>query len=221
MTVVTLSRQLGSGGDEIAARVCELLAYRYFDKQLMIEAAADAGLRENEVVDFCEDKYIVKDFLSRVFRDKPRTVKHLLIREEEHGPIEPLSARTLNEAECVDLVRYTVVSAYQQGGIVIMGRGGQAILRDKPGALHVRVVAPYDLRIQRLRSRGMSGISQIKAYIAQQDRASAEYLHRFFGIQWDDPTNYHLVINTGLTALDTAARIIADAVRQIEAAAIA
>jgi cytidylate kinase len=50
MAVITISRQIGSGGEEIAQQVCEALRYRYFDKQLLIEAAAESGLaREHEV----------------------------------------------------------------------------------------------------------------------------------------------------------------------------
>jgi cytidylate kinase len=218
MAIITLSRQSGSWGDEIAARVCDLLNYRYFDKQLMLETAAEVGLGEAEVVDFSEDSYEVQDFISRLFRSGPRTVKHVIVREEEHGLIDPLTDTTLNETQCASLVRYAVLMAYQTGNTVIVGRAGQAILRDKPGVLHVRIVAPMDLRIQRLRAQGMSGISDIKAKIGQQDRAAAEYLDRFFGIKWDDPANYHLLINTGMMGVEEAAQVIAAAVNQLKAA---
>lgn len=221
MAVVTLSRQVGSAGDEIAARICELLEYRYFDKQLMIEAAQDVGLCDHEVVDFSEEHYKMRDFLSRLFGGKPRTVKTLLRREEQHRLIDTLTARELDEAQCVELVRHTVLKAYEQGNIVIVGRGGQAILHDKPGVLHVRVVAPPSVRIQRLRERGMSGISEIKLTLAQQDRTTAEYLKRFFGIEWDDPAHYHLVLNTGMLDVEMAAQIVADAVRHVAPAGVA
>lgn len=215
MTVVTLSRQVGSKGDEIAAKVCDRLGYRYFDKQMIIEAAADLGLCEHEVIDFSEDSYKMQDFISRLFRAGPRTVKQRLIREPEHGLIEPLTAHTLDEAHCADLVRRAVLAAHEQGDIVIVGRGGQAILRDAPGVLHVRVIAPQEQRIHRLREQGVSGVSEIKLTLVQRDRASAEYLKRFFDIAWDDPELYHLVVNTGLLTADAAAQVIVEAVRQI------
>jgi cytidylate kinase len=216
MAVVTLSRQIGSWGDEIAARACELLDYRYFDKQLMLETAAEVGLCEPEVIDFSEDRYEVQDFISRLFRSGPRTVKHVLVREDTHGLIDPLNARALNEVQCASLVRYAVLMAYETGDIVIVGRGGQAILKNKPGVLHVRVVAPPDVRLRRLREQGISGISEIKAKINQQDRATAEYLDRFFGIKGDDPANYHLLINTGLMSIEEAAQVIAASVGQLK-----
>ncbi len=215
MAVVTLSRQVGSGGDKIAEQVCDLLGYRYFDKQMIIEAAADTGLCEYEVVDFSEDSYKMQDFLARLFRAGPRTVKHLLIREPEHGPIETLTAQGLDESHCVDLVRRAVLAAHDKGDIVIVGRGGQAILHDKPGVLHLRVTAPFEQRVQWLRAQGVSGISEIKLTIMQKDRATAEYLKRFFGIEWDDPALYHMVINSAMLSPTAAAHVIAEAVRQV------
>lgn len=219
MAVITISRQVGSGGDEIAARVCERLGYRYFDKQAMLEAAEGAGLCEAEVVDFSEERYKVQDFLSRILRSRPRTVRQVLIREETHGPVDTLTARELDEERCVDLVRLAVRHAYEQGDMVIVGRAGQAILRGLPGVLHVRIVAPLEDRVRRLREQGMSGISEIKLTIADRDRASAAYLKRFFGISWDDPALYHVILNTGLLDLDLAAEIIVHAVQHLPLAA--
>ncbi len=220
MAVITFSRQLGSGGDEIATQVCERLNYQFFNKEMMIEAAADVGLCEQEVVDFSEDRYKVQNFLARLFRSRARLVKQVLVREEEHGFIDPLTARSLNEGQCVDFVRYTVLSAYESGNFVIVGRGGQAILRQKPNVLHVRVVAPLEQRIQTLRAGGMSGISEIKLAIERQDRAAAEYLDRFFGIVWDDPVNYHLVLNTAMMPTRIATEVVVAAAQQIQAATV-
>jgi cytidylate kinase len=221
MAVITLSRQIGSGGDEIAARVCELLGYRYFDKQLMVAVAADVGLREDEIVDFSEERYKVQDFLSRLLHSGPRPIKQLLVREETHRIIDALTVRQLDEMGCGSLVRYSVQRVYEQGNTVIVGRGGQAILKDRPGVLHVRVIAPPSRRIERLRAQGIVGVADIKATISQQDRATAEYLKRFFNIDWNDPSHYHLILNTGLLDINAAAQIIAAAVEQIKPVAVA
>lgn len=57
MAVITISRPYGSGGDEIAVRVCEMLGYRYFDKRWMAQVAPEVGLNEGEIVDFSEDQH--------------------------------------------------------------------------------------------------------------------------------------------------------------------
>ena len=67
MTVITISRQYGSGGDEVALRVCEMLEYRYFDKMLMRQVASEVGFSAGEIVDFSEDNYKVRSFLDRLF----------------------------------------------------------------------------------------------------------------------------------------------------------
>lgn len=216
MTVITISRQLGSGGDLIAAHICELLNYRHFDKEMMVEAAAHAGLCEAEVIDFTEDRYKVQDFISRLLRVRPRTVKEVMFREEQHGEVETLTSRTLDEEDCVSLVRYTVERAHHEDNMVIVGRGGQAILHGKPNVLHVRIIAPDETRFQHLRAAGMSGISEIKLKIRDSDRGSAEYLKRFFNIDWNDSHLYDLVLNTGRIGTLDAAEIIIAAVHAIE-----
>ena len=71
MAVTTISRQYGSGGDEITPRVCELLGYRFFDKRMMAWQASQAGLTEDEIVDFWVDSYkrdkAAADYLNRFY----------------------------------------------------------------------------------------------------------------------------------------------------------
>lgn len=211
MTVVTFSRQLGSGGDEIAMRVCDLLGYRYFDKRLMIEVAAEVGLSEHEIIDFSEDRYEVRNFFSRLFRAGPRSTTTVPIWQED------LRWRQLDADHSVEMVRHTVLAAYSTGNMVIVGRGGQAILGEKRDVLHIRVIAPMSERIKNLQRQGMTGIADIKVKINQQDRATAEYLSRFHNIQVDDPTLYHLVINTGRMDAEAAAHMIAAAAQKLPA----
>lgn len=63
MAVITISREVGSGGDQIAHRVCELLEYRYLDKLLLAQVAREQGISGTEVVDFSEDKYRLRGFI--------------------------------------------------------------------------------------------------------------------------------------------------------------
>jgi cytidylate kinase len=215
MAVITISRQFASGGDEIAARVCDLLGYRYFDKRLMIEVAAEVGLSEHEVVDFSEERYEVRNFLSRLLRAAPRSVATVTVWQEDATGQRALTDRQLDAEQCVQLVRHTVLAAYGSGNIVIVGRGGQAILSDKPNVLHVRIIAPMAERIKYLQRKGQTGIAEMKLKINQQDRATDEYLSRFHNIQVDDSANYHLVINTGRMDIETAACMIVNAVQRL------
>ena len=95
---------------------------------------------------------------------------------------------------------------------MIVGRGGQAILRNKPDVLHVRVEAPLDNRVQRLAGRANYSLGGAQDAAIKHDRASADYLNRFYHIDWSDPLLYDLVLNTGRLTVDAAAQLVVRAV---------
>ena len=223
MAVITISRQYGSGGDEIATRVCEVLGYRIFDKSLMAEVASEVGL-STEVVDFSEDDHRVRSFLERLLGGRgPRPVARVRIRTESPGGTDAVWIRTLDEQQAVDLVRGAIQAAYDQGNVVVVGRGGQAILRGMPDVLHVRVEAPLNLRVERVVALGeitlgaTSRRAQARDLVAQRDEAAADYLKRFYGVDWSEATNYHMVVNAAEWTTDTAAQLIVSAVGHIPA----
>ena len=216
MSVITISRQFGSGGDEIAAKVCSMLEYLYFDKQLMLQVAADMGLSEYEVVDFSEDTYKMRGFVDRVLSWRgPRVVAQVDTWKEE--PVGTITKEVieLDEANSMALVQKTILSVYGCENAVIVGRGGQAILKDKPNVLHVRIESPYSERVKRLRSRENYSPGGAKEAALKHDRTSSEYLQRFYGIDWNDPLLYDLVINTGKLSIETSAQLIVEAVKQL------
>jgi cytidylate kinase len=220
MAVITLSREIGSGGEEIARRVCDVLKYRYFDKQLMLEAAAGLGLPRDHVVDYSEDRYQVQNFFARLFRSGPRPVKTFPVELMDAAGNVTLTDATVNEERYVDLIKNAIWAAHTAGDVVIIGRGGQAVLQDRADVLHVRVVAPLAVRVERLQRVEKTSLDEAQQKISRQDRATAEYLARFFGIRWDDSTLYHLVVNTGKLGIEGAVQLIVDAVVQLRAGSV-
>lgn len=217
MTVITISRQVGSGSEEIAAQVAKLLGYRQFDKRLMVKVAAEMGLSESEVVDFSEEQYRAAGFLDRLLGRRAQPAVTVATRKRDNTGAEALTVEKLDEAFCVDLVRTAIQAAYEQGNFVILGRGGQAILQDRPDLFHVRITAPLEMRVRRIRAenKGFS-MEAAEEWAIEQDRRTAAYLKRFFGIRWDDPLLYHMMINTAKVQPWVAARFIANAVTQSE-----
>ena len=128
MAVVTISRQFGSGGTQIAEQVCETLSYRYLDKVLLTQVATAAGLSGKELVDFSEERSEVRNFLDRLLRPGPHGVARVQTRSQDAAGRETLSVEQLDEARCAKLVRGAIHTAYQQGDVVIVGRGGQVTL---------------------------------------------------------------------------------------------
>ena len=135
-TVITISRQVGSGGDEIALKVSKILGYAYFDKSLMVSVGKSLGVSEEDIADFCEDTYKVKSFVDRILlRKKPIAISLAL---KDNVQIR----KNLDEEECLSVIQTVINNLASRGKTVIVGRGGQAILKNKVGVLHVRIVAP-------------------------------------------------------------------------------
>lgn len=214
MTIVTLSRQHGSGGDKIAHRVCDLLGYSYFDKQTLAAVAAKAGLSSNEIIDFSIDTYRARNFFDHLLVGwrAPHTIAQSQTWQEE---LLESSGTLLSVEQNVRLVEKTLQAAYEEGNIVVVGRGGQACFKDKPNVLHVRVVAPLEDRISRVQNRQNLDASAARNLILKRDRASAAYLKRFYDVDWANPQLYHLVINTGFLTFETAAQLIVLAVNSL------
>lgn len=218
MTVITISRQFGSLGDEIAQKLCEVLGYQYFDKRLVMQAASEAGLSEQEIMDYSEENYKVHNFLDRML-SRPQTLGHVRVWKEDAQGIRSPDAIPLTEDTALDLVQKAIRHAHQVGNVVIVGRGGQVILQNEPDVLHVRVEAPLETRIQRVKQwRPLETSVDLRRaaqdLIEQKDAASADYLQSFYNVHWDDPALYHIILNTEKLSIDQAVSLLAHMARE-------
>jgi cytidylate kinase len=214
MAVITISRQYGSRGDEIAARVAELLGYAIFDKTMMARMAAEMGLTEQEIVDFSETNYRSQSFLDRLL-GRTKTVGQTRTWTEDIQGVRRPEIVKVSDEKAIALVRGVITAAYQQGNVVIVGRGGQAILRDRPGVLHVRIEAPLPHRLEWVMEHRDLLPNQAELAIDDQDRAAQHYVKHYYDIDAADPLHYHLIINTGLLDRETAAEVIVMAVQRM------
>ncbi|MEJ5310763.1 MAG: cytidylate kinase-like family protein [Anaerolineae bacterium] len=213
MAVITISRQYGSGGDEIAERVCDILGYTYFDKNLIVKVAAEVGaFKEEQIVDISEDTYMMRNFMERLFGGRRIKVQTGPLGSAKVSPMQ-----SLNEEQGVALMRSTIMGAYQHGNVVIVGRGGQAILREQPGVLHVRITAPLGARVMRVKERNNITLGEATDLTKSKDLAAETYLREFFDIDWNDPLLYHLTINTGRFDIDGAVEIVVNALSHLKA----
>ncbi len=206
MAVITISRQYGSAGDEIAANLCHILGYRMFDKQLMLKVAAEVGLTEGEIVDFTEEQHRVRSFLDRLLGSPPELMTQMRSLTE---------MKVIDAAESISLVQLIIRAAYQHDNVIIVGRGGQVVLGAEPGVLHVRIEAPLDARIHRVQRREALAYEPARDVVLQHDRAAADYLKRFYNVDWTEARLYHLIVNTGRWSSGAAAQLIVSAVKQL------
>ncbi len=213
MAVITFSRQFGSCGDEVARRVCEALGYQYFDKRMLVAVASRGYRGAEQMVDYHEDTYKVRSFMDHVLGWR---------RPPINPSRQPLSAARakaasgpISEHMLVWLVNAAVRKAYEKGRLVVLGRAGQVILMGKPDVLHVRIEAPLEQRVARVAEQQRISPEAARRLVVEHDRSGADYLRRFYGVDWADPLLYHLVINTGRWNVAAAVALVECAVAHL------
>ncbi len=221
MTVITISRQFGSGGDEIARGLCEALQYQPFHKRMIAQAAAEAGLSDASAAD---DSQVVSSFLDRLFDIAP-AMGASGWQDDSPGLYTPEGGQQ-GDSLSVTLVQRAVERACQVGRMVIVGRAGQMILRSCGSVVHVRVEAPLDERVQRVKGYlkktrklfNSEAELQRDAYdwVLERDAASAQYVRRHYQADWADPLLYHIVLNTGKLSIEQATQVVVRLVQDLE-----
>ncbi len=191
MSTITISRQFGSLGTEIAREVAEKLNYDYVDKEKIGKIVAHYGFGLLEVEKFDEKKPPFWDSLS------------------------------LQRTNFLHALQTAIYDFALRGRVVIVGRGGQVLLRNLPGTLHVRIFAPFDLRVKRLVWSKRADEKYAPRMLRQMDYDSAGYIQSFFRVDWNDASLYDLLINTATLSQQTAVQLIIDSIhsREIQDAA--
>ncbi|RMF73245.1 MAG: cytidylate kinase-like family protein [Acidobacteria bacterium] len=185
---LTISRQLGSGGTELAQRVAGPLGWRVVDRELVAAIAEKTRASLGAVLAHDERASgLLDDYLS-----------HLLVPDDP-GHAAYLRAMTL-----------IVASFAREGRVVILGRGANWFLDPERG-LRVRVVRPFGQRVDQLaRDEGLA-IRDAEDRLRRHDEEQRRFIEQAFGRSIDDPLGYDLVINTGHLDLDQAAEIVTTA----------
>ncbi len=239
-TVITISRQLGSQGSYIAAAVAQKLNLRYLDREILHRAAEMAGYPDDEMVAQLEERERVPGFLGRMLATLetippvpaiPSATlregyvydefvamlmqRENLDREQAMAQLAAQQQRAELAGGYADLVRQVVLECAQSGDVIIVGRGGQAILRDMSGVLHVKIIGSEEMRCRRLMQRLGVDAREAERQIHQSDRERARYLKHFHGLNWQDPCLYDLILNTDRLSVDMAVQLISEAAQRM------
>lgn len=224
MAVITVSRAHGCSGELIAHRVAELLGYEFVDREVIKHVAEMVALPEHEVEKFDEAHMNpLTRFIYTLLRHGGRCADVHWTPSVVRHPAEAFSAErsgaaprydALDHEVYVELTKQLIERLYLRGSVVIVGRGGMAILRNKPDAFHVRLTAPLQWRIEHLSASLGISKEQAQSEILKHDRRRSLYLRQFYGIDWDDASLYHIVVNVALVGVERAPSIIANAFLQ-------
>ncbi len=173
MYFITLSRRMGTDGSEIARRVAGQLEYAFYDTEAIENTAREVGILED--VKEIDEK--VPSLFQRLFSQQPEV--HL---DRLHSVIYELASH---------------------GNAVFLGRGSHILLSSFKCALHIRVIASLEKRIENLGKRGWPREVAIKA-IHKSDHERGAFIKFAFGVDWDNPEIYDLVLNMDHLTFDLA-----------------
>jgi CMP/dCMP kinase len=203
MRAVTLSREYGSGGGEIAARLSRKLGWQLIDHAVIEQAARELGVYETEVEKH-DEEYVVST-LSRILGGIQQFVTSIPTPGATPASAAPSAAET---RAYQDTIRQIITAAADSGHVVIVGRAGQVLLADKRDVLHIRVVAPLQLRVAYVARREGLDLDTADRRVQAKDRARTRYMKTQYNCQHEDPHFYDLVINTAVLDLDSAVDLI-------------
>jgi len=241
MTVITVSRQRGSMGSYIALEVAERLGLQYLDREIIESVAREAGVPA-ETVEAVEERAGRLARVLRLLGARPKlpAVASASVREQEAYEarvaglmeLEGLSREAAithletsggleyaPRLDYLDLVTSIILEYAAQGQAMIVGRGGQMILRGRPGVLHVQVIARFETRVYNIIQREGVKWREAAHRVRLADEQRGGYLRRFYNTDWLDSSLYDLVINTDHISSDVATEMVIRAAQALEVGA--
>jgi CMP/dCMP kinase len=204
MPVVTISRQYGSGGSEVAERVSRALGWSLFDNAVVDQVAARLGLTPAEV-EAREER--VSSLVERI-------ASAMALGVPEVMPMAGDMARQPTEERIVEVTRLVMEEAVSAGPAVIVGRGAQAMLATREDALHVYCYGRTDALVEYAARKFELSAEEAARRVSEVNRQREQYVKRHWRRDWRDFANYDLCVNTPRLGLEGAAALVLCAVRE-------
>lgn len=186
MGIITISRQFGSQGNEIAKQLADALQYKLIGKEALEEVFKAHGISSDEI-----DKYDEKTpaFWQRFSKDKD---------------------------SYLDNLKLAIYEFCHQDNCIILGRGAQVILRDVPGVLRVKLMSPEKVRIDRIRKTCDCDEKQAVRIMSDSDNERSGYINFFHHRDWASLDLYHLVVDTGIFGIKGTVDLVKGALQSSE-----
>ena len=200
--IISISRSLGAGGEEVSRTVAKELGFRYADEEIIVEAAQKAGVSPETVAQAEHTPGLVTRILESIGRvpiDPEGWSAHAVLPPATPG-YETLIVRIVQETA-------------KEGNVVIVAHGASIPLAGASGLLRVLVTGSPAARAERLVREAGMGKAEAKKAVDESDRQRRGYLRRFYDLRQELPTHYDLVVNTDILTPSLAARLVLAAAR--------
>jgi cytidylate kinase len=194
MAVLTISHQMGAGGPEIGMAVAQRLGYHYVDHELLEDAVRRYGVAEEK--------------LSHLDETKPSLFERFDTETRHY----------------ITVLQTTLLEFAEADNVVLMGRGGQWLLRGIPHVLRLRIIAPFEMRVKQWirRVAAQSGETPnqraVVDLIRRDDSEKSGRMRYLYEVDIVDPSLYDLVINTERLKCEPVVEMIERALRRPEMA---
>jgi len=203
--IITIEREYGSGGGEIAQLLATQLGWKLWD-QLLTEEIARLANCPKAVVEVREER--TDPLYYRLFKS--------FLRGSYEGSLNAHKLNLVDSESILEITERVVQHAAKRGNSVIVGRGSQHFLRNHADALRLFLYAPRENKVRRLLARGKSE-KEAQQLVDTVDRERADFIQKYFHVEWPDRAIYHTMINTAIGD-EAVVHMILDLVVTVDAA---
>lgn len=184
--IITVEREYGSGGGEVAQLLSERLGWKLWDHLLTEEIARLADCPK-AVVEVREERN--DPLYYRLFKS--------FLRGSYEGSINAHKLKLVDSETILKLTERVVRHAAGKGNCVIVGRGSQHFLEDNPETLRVFLYAAREDKVRRVMAGGKTE-SEAQELVDTVDRDRIDFIQRYFGVEWPTRSLFHIMLNTSL-----------------------
>src|SRR5277367_1633186 len=182
--IITIEREYGSGGVEIAELLANELGWKLWDKDLTEEIARLAKCPKTVVA---EREERTDPLYYRLFKS--------FLRGSYEGSIDAHALNVVDSESILKLTERVVCQAAKTGNSVIVGRGSHHFLRNRPDTLRVFLFAPREDKVRRLIGRGKTE-KEAQQLVDSVDHERTAFIRKYFQVEWPDHPVFHTMINT-------------------------
>lgn len=199
--IITISREMGSGGRLIGKKVADKLGYAFYDNEIIDQTAKVSGFTNTQIIN-AEEK-ITNSFLYNIAMGTGYGLGMLTGKTREAMPLN---------AQVYLAQREAIQSLAKKGSCVIVGRCADYILKDEPGILRCFLYSEFQKRVNRVINEYGMDKEGIEKRIRQTDKSREIYYNTVTDQKWGDHRNYDLMINSGTIGIEGACNLIISSV---------